>query len=125
MPETHNTGDVPEDPEELCWSDRLSDIRARIEERTPEYLARFDDLAYLRGQLLDCIELIDASVEGGDTGDLFLGAVFDAFTLDHTRAIMHTLPTVPGDVSKYIRREGTLVAGLIDDPEFLPEGNAQ
>ena len=28
-----------EPPEEWRWSDRLSDIRARIEERTPEYWA--------------------------------------------------------------------------------------
>ena len=94
-----------EAPEEWRWCDRLSDIRARIEKITPEYLERFDDLAFLRGQLLDCIELMDALVKGGDTGDLFLGAVFDVFTLGETIAIMRTLPTVPGDLSRYIRKE--------------------
>lgn len=96
-----------EPPEEWRWSDRLSDIRARIEERTPEYLGRFDDLTYLRARLLDCMELIDALVEGGDTGDLFMGAVFDPPTLDETLAIMRTLGTVPGDLSNYIRKEET------------------
>ena len=97
----------PEVPEEWRWSDRLSDIRARMEERTPEYLDRFDDLCFLRARFLDCMEIIDALVEGGDTGNLFLGAVFDPPTLDETLAIMRTLGTVPGDLSNYIRTEGT------------------
>lgn len=93
-----------EAPEDWPWSDRLADIRARIEERTPAYLGRFDDLAYLR-RLLDCMYLIDALVEEATQGDLFLGAVFDPRTLDETLAITRTPGIVPGALSNYIRGE--------------------
>ena len=32
-----------EAPEEWLWCDSLSDVRATVEEATPEYLERFDD----------------------------------------------------------------------------------
>ena len=79
------------------WEDKICDIRAKLNARSPATLDRFAELVSLRNRLHGCIEVVESSMLSYDPDSARPEAVFNETTIGETIKLLKTLQTSPGD----------------------------
>ena len=85
-------------PDQEClwsWAERITEIRAKVVEKTPERLDRFDELTSLRTLLLDCVESVQSTILDYDPDDPHPESLYGDTTIEDTMELLRTLPTSP------------------------------
>lgn len=91
------------DDEFVLTMDKIRDIKGRLQVKNPEYIERFDELVELRGNLLEYVDAIEASIEGYDPDDWHgMESSFGDSVMEDTIRLLRTLPTIPADMSNYV-----------------------
>ena len=88
--------------DEQEFSDTIREIRAKLTEREPEHLPRFDDVVKLRGTLMDYIDSLAATIESYNPDNPGPESVYGDSILEETIELMRTLPTIPADIRNYV-----------------------
>ena len=106
---------------ERPWSEILADIRGKMEAGDSDLIWRFDELAELRGSLLDYVEAIEASLLGFDPDDEYGEAAFGDVGMLRTIQLLCTLHTIPARIED-IMGEERAAAWRAEQEEWRSQG---